>query len=170
MCGRCRSETLRSARGCSCRAVSVDTSSARSVAHLRYSGSSVWRKNTTCSSFRGRTKPFATLHNIVKFALNNNSSNAAKNNHLSNIVSISAVPNSDSLEREFGWHSSAATTCTRCCNKMHIACLMAGRRLRNLAYLYSPSFRGRICALAKSFSHKLWTIRCSFSRSRVSDD
>ena len=85
--------------------------------------------------------------------------------HLSNIVSISDVPNSDSLEREFGWNSSAATTCTRCCNKMHIDCLMAGRRPRNLAYLHSPSLRGGTCAGVNSFSHKLWMIRCSFSRS-----
>ena len=61
--------------------------------------------------------------------------------YLSKIANISPVPNSDSLDRKFGWYSSAATTCTRCCKRVHIACLMDGRSPRNLAYMHRASGR-----------------------------
>jgi hypothetical protein len=110
--------------------------------YLRYRGSSVLRKNRTCSSLSGSTNPFATLPMTVKAhscAGATTLTQPCRSHYLSNIVNISPVPNSESLDRVFGWHSRAAATCARCCRKVHMACLMDGRSPRNLAYMQKMS-------------------------------
>jgi hypothetical protein len=58
--------------------------------------------------------------------------------YLSSIVNISTTPNSDTLDRVFKWHSSAAATCARC-RKQLMACLIEARSPRNLAYMHRTS-------------------------------
>ena len=97
-------------------------------------------KNMTCSSLSGRTKPFATLHMGKQHIVTRNERKSTppthcRSHYLSSMVNISAMPNSDTLDRVFKWHSSAAATCARC-RKQHMACLMEARSPRNFAYMH----------------------------------